>query len=154
MSFETVALFPGSSLIKFKTSFLETVSKEKFSLPKFYFIFLQLSSFSEFIFPVESCRFNPLVIFVKYSLKVLEIFLLSLRVSFFSVKKMLLLVLHLSVKKGLTVFQNFKLSVFSFMFRFPKNIFLVDFQYIRTDITLLLMILPVLKRSFLVECIS
>ena len=32
MSFETVA---GSSLIKFKTSLLEKVSKEKFSLPKF-----------------------------------------------------------------------------------------------------------------------
>ena len=65
MSFETVALFLGSSLIKSKTSFLETVSKEKFSLPKFSFIFLQLSSFSKFIFPVDSRRFKPLVIFVK-----------------------------------------------------------------------------------------
>ena len=128
MSFETVALFPGSSLIKFKTSFLETVSKQKFSLPKFSFIFLQLSSFSKFIFAVDLGRFNLLVIFVKYSLKVLEIFLLSLRVSFFSVKIMLLLVLHLSVKKGLTVFQKFPLSVISLMFRFPQNIFLVDFS--------------------------
>ena len=30
MSFETVVLFPGSSLIEFKTSFLETVSKQNF----------------------------------------------------------------------------------------------------------------------------
>ena len=112
MSFETVALFPGSCLIKFKTSFLEIVSKEKVSLPKFSFIFLQLSSFSKFIFPVDSRRFKPLVIFVKYSLKVLEIFLFSLRVSFFSVKIMLLVVLHLSVKKGLTVFQNFCYQLF------------------------------------------
>ena len=128
MSFETVALFPGSCLIKFKTSFLEIVSKEKVSLPKFSFIFLQLSSFSKFIFPVDSRRFKPLVIFVKYSLKVLESFLLSLRVSFFSVKIMLLVVLHLSVKKGLIVFQNFLLSVISFMFRASKNVFLVDFS--------------------------
>ena len=127
MSFETVALFPGSCLIKFKTSFLEIVSKEKVSLPKFSFIFLQLSSFSKFIFPVDSRRFKPLVTFVKYSLKV-EIFLLSLRVSFFSVKIMLLVVLHLSVKKGLTVFQNFLLSVISFVFRVSKNVFLVDFS--------------------------
>ena len=128
MSFETVALFPGSCLIQSKTSFLEIVSKEKVSLPKFSFIFLQLSSFSKFIFPVDSRRFKPLVIFVKYSLKVLEIFLLSLRVSFFSVKIMLLVVLHLSVKKGLTVFQNFLLSVISFVFRVSKNVFLVDFS--------------------------
>ena len=94
MSFETVALFPGSCSIKFKTSFLEIVS-----LPKFSFIFLQLSSFSKFIFPVDSRRFKPLVIFVKYSLKVLEIFLFSLRVSISSVKIMLLLVLHLKKKK-------------------------------------------------------
>ena len=75
MSFETVALFSGSSLIKFKTSFLETVSKEKFSLPKFSFIFLQLSSFLKVIFFVDSRRFKPLLILVKYSLKVLEIIL-------------------------------------------------------------------------------
>ena len=128
MSFETVALFPGSCLIKFKTSFLEIVSEEKVSLPKFSFIFLQLSSFSKFIFTVASRRFKPLVIFVKYSLKVLGFFLLSLRVSFFSVKILLLVVLHLSVKKGLTVFQNFLLSVISFMFRASKNVFLVDFS--------------------------
>ena len=128
MSFETVVLFPGSCLIKFKTSSLEIVSKEKVSLPKVSFIFIQLSSFSKFIFPVDSRRFKPLVIFVKYSLKVLEIFLLSLRVSFFSVKIMLLVVLHLSVKKGLTVFQNFLLSVISFMFGASKNVFLVDFS--------------------------
>ena len=112
MSFETVALFPGSCLIKFKTSFLEIVSKEKVSLPKFSFIFLQLFSFSKFIFPVDSRRFKPLVIFVKYSLKVLEIFLLLLRVSFFSVKIMLLLVLHLSVKKGSTVSRIFQNQLF------------------------------------------
>ena len=123
MSFEIVALFPGSCLIKSKTSFLEIVSKEKVSLPKFSFIFLQLSSFSKFIFPVDSRRFKPLVTFVKYSLKVLEILLLSLRVSFFSVKIMLLVVLHLPVKKGLTVFQNFLLSVISFIFRVSKNSF-------------------------------
>ena len=106
MSLETVALFPRSCLIKSKTFFLEIVSKEKVSLPKFSFIFLQLSSFSKFIFPIDSRRFKPLVTFVKYSLKV-EIFLLSLRVSFFSVKIMLLVVLHLSVKKSLTLFQIF-----------------------------------------------
>ena len=84
MSFQTVALFPGSSLIKSKTSFLETVSKEKFWLTKFsFYIFLQLSSFSKLVFPVDSRRFKLLVIFVKYSLKVFEIFLLSLRVSVF-----------------------------------------------------------------------
>ena len=54
MSFETVALFPGSWLIKFKTSILETVSKEKFLLQKFYFISLQLYSLLKFIFPVDS----------------------------------------------------------------------------------------------------
>ena len=54
MSFEAVALFPGSLLIKFKTSILETVSKEKFLLQKFYFICLQLYSLSKFIFPVDS----------------------------------------------------------------------------------------------------
>ena len=41
MSFEPVTLFPGSSFIKFKTSFLETVSKEKFLWQNFSFIFLQ-----------------------------------------------------------------------------------------------------------------
>ena len=128
MSFETVVLFPGSFLIKSKTSLLETVSKEKFLLPKFYFIFLQFSSFVKCIYPFDSCRFKPLVIFVKYLLKVLEIFLLSLRVSFFSVKIMLLLVLHLSEKKDLTVFQNFLLSVISFMFRVLKNVFLFGFS--------------------------
>ena len=127
MSFETVALFSGSSLIKFKTSFLETVSKEKFSLPKFFFIFLQLSSFLKVIFFVDSRRFKPLLILVKYSLRVLEIILQPLKV-FFSVKTILLLVLHLLVKKGLTVFYNFLLSVISFMFRVSKNIFLVDFS--------------------------
>ena len=100
MLFETVALFPGSLLIKSETSFLKIFSKEKVLLPKFFFILLKLSSFSKFIFPIDSRRFKPLVIFVKYSLKVLEIFLLPLRVSFFSVKIMLLVVLHLSVKKG------------------------------------------------------
>ena len=127
MSFETVALFSGSSLIKFKTSFLETVSKEKFSLLKFSFIFLQLSSFLKVIFFVDSRRFKPLLILVKYSLKVLEIILQPLKV-FFSVKTILLLVLHLLVKKGLTVFYNFLLSVISFMFSVSKNIFLVDFS--------------------------
>ena len=129
MSFETVALFLGSCLIKFKTSVLETVSKEKVLLPKFSFIFLQLSSFSKFMFPVDSRRFMPLVTFVKYSLKLLEIFLLSLRVSFISVKIILLVVLHLSVKKGLTVLQNFLLSVISFMFRASKNVFLLNLVY-------------------------
>ena len=38
------------------------------------------------------------------------------------------MVLHLSVKKGLTVFQNFLLSVISFVFRVSKNVFLVDFS--------------------------
>ena len=128
MSFETVVLFPGSFLIKSKTSLLETVSKEKFLLPKFYFIFLQVSSFVKCIYSFDSCRFKPLVIFVKYLLKVLEIFLLSLRVSFFSVKIMLLLVSHLSEKKDLTVFQNFLLSVISFMFRVLKNVFLFGFS--------------------------
>ena len=61
MSLETVALIPGSSLIKFETSFLETVPKEKFLLPKFSLIFLELSSFSKFIFPVDLRRFNPLM---------------------------------------------------------------------------------------------
>ena len=74
MSFETVALFPGSCLIKSKTSFLEIVSKEKVSLPKFSFIFLQLSSFSKFIFPVDSHRFKPLIIFVKYSFSAIEVY--------------------------------------------------------------------------------
>ena len=83
-----------------KTSFLETVSKEKFSLPKFSFTFLQLFSFSKFIFPFDSRRFKTLVVFVKYWVKVLEFFLFSLSDSFFSVKIMLLLVLHLSEKKG------------------------------------------------------
>ena len=86
MSFEKVALFPGSSLIKSKTSFLEMVSKEEVLPPKFYFIFIQLSSFSKFTFPVDSRRFKFLVIFAKYSLKVLEMFLLSLKVSFSSAK--------------------------------------------------------------------
>ena len=45
MSFETVALFTGSSLIKFKTSFLETLSKETFPLPKFSFIFYRFLCF-------------------------------------------------------------------------------------------------------------
>ena len=164
MSFETVALFPGSCLIKSKTSFLEIVSKEKVSLPKFSFIFLQLSSFSKFIFPVDSRRFKSLVIFGKYSLKVLkfmktqdtfwytryknlrddlksnidrnkknylreyfqkhaknsketwnkinQIFLLSLRVSFFSVKIMLSVALHLAVKKDLTVSRIFCYQLF------------------------------------------
>ena len=80
MSFETVLLFPGNSLIKTKTSFLEIVLKENVSLKKFSFIFLQLSPFSKFIFPVDLRRLKPLEIFVKYSLKVLEIFFLSLRV--------------------------------------------------------------------------
>ena len=76
------------------------------------------------MFPVDSHRFEPLVIFVKYSL----VFLLSLRVSLFSVKIMLLVVLQLLVKKGLTVFQNFRLSVITFIFRVSKNVFLVDFS--------------------------
>ena len=100
ISFKTVALFPGNSLIKFKTSFLETVSKEKFSLPKFSFVFLKLSSFSKFIFPVHLRRFKPLVIFAKYSLNMLEIFLLSLRVWFFTVKIILLLVLRFQWKNA------------------------------------------------------
>ena len=79
MPFEKVALFPGSCLIKSKTSFLKIVSKEKVSFPKFSSIFLQLSSSSKFIFPVDSRRFKPLVKFVKHSLKVLENFLLQLR---------------------------------------------------------------------------
>ena len=92
ISFEIVLLFPGSFLIKVKTYFLKTVSKEKLLLPKFSFIFLQLSSFSKFTFPIDLGRFKPLVIFVKCSLKVLEIFLFSLRISFFSIKIILLLV--------------------------------------------------------------
>ena len=112
MSFKTVALFPGSFLIKFKTCFLETVSKEKFTLPKFSVIFLHLSSIWRSIFPDDSRRFKPSVIFVKYSSKVWEIFSLSLRVSFFSVKIMLLLVLHLSVKKGSTVSRIFQNQLF------------------------------------------
>ena len=94
----------------------------------FSFIFLQLSSFSKFMFPFDSRRYKLLVTFLKYSLKVLGIFLLSLRVSFLSVRIMLLMALHLSVIKGLTVFQNFLLSVILVMFRFPKNVFLVDFS--------------------------
>ena len=98
MSFETVALFTGSSLIKFKTSFLETLSKETFPLPKFSFIFYS------FLY------FQNLVIFAIHSLKVLEIFLLCTEIFFFfSVKIILLLVLHLSVKKGLTVSQDVQL---------------------------------------------
>ena len=128
MSIETVVLFLGSCLIKSKTSFLQIVSKEQFSLPKFSFIFLQLSLFWKFIFPVDSLRFRLLVIFVKYSLKVLEIFLILLRALFFSVKIMLLVILHLSVEKGLTVFQNFLVSVISFIFRVSKNVFLDDFS--------------------------
>ena len=62
------------------------VSKEEVLPPKFYFIFIQLSSFSKFTFPVDSRRFKFLVIFAKYSLKVLEMFLLSLKVSFSSAK--------------------------------------------------------------------
>ena len=126
MSFETSALFSGSCLIKFKTSFLEINSKEKFWLPKFSFIFLQLCSFSKFIFPVDSRR---LVIFVKYSLEVLEFFfffffLLPLRVSFFSVKIMLLVVLHLSVKNGLTVFPEFSvISYFICVWSLKKCLF-------------------------------
>ena len=112
MSFKTGALFPGSFLIKFKTCFLETDSKEKFTLPKFSVIFLHLSSIWRSIFPDDSRRFKPLVIFVKYSSKVWEIFSLSLRVSFFSVKIMLLLVLHLSVKKGSTVSRIFQNQLF------------------------------------------
>ena len=61
MSFETVAVFPRSSLIKSKASLLETVCKEKFSLPKF---FLSFYSSLRFQFPDESHRFKPLVIFV------------------------------------------------------------------------------------------
>ena len=98
MSFETVALFTGSSLIKFKTSFLETLSKETFPLPKFSFIFYS------FLY------FQNLVIFAIHSLKVLEIFLLCTEIFFFfPVKIILLLVLHLSVKKGLTVSQDVQL---------------------------------------------
>ena len=128
MSIETVVLFLGSCLIKSKTSFLQIVSKEQVSLPKVSFIFLQLSLFWKFIFPVDSLRFRLLVIFVKYSLKVLEIFLILLRALFFSVKIMLLVILHLSVEKGLTVFQNFLVSVISFIFRVSKNVFLDDFS--------------------------
>ena len=128
MSIKTVVLFLGSCLIKSKTSFLQIVSKEQVSLPKFSFIFLQLSLFWKFIFPVDSLRFRLLVIFVKYSLKVLEIFLILLRALFFSVKIMLLVILHLSVEKGLTVFQNFLVSVISFIFRVSKNVFLDDFS--------------------------
>ena len=64
-----------------------------------------------------------LVIFVDYALKVLEIFFLSLKVSFFSVKIVMLFVLHVSVKKDLTVFQNVLLSVTLFKFRFTNNVF-------------------------------
>ena len=80
------------------------------------------------MFPVDSRRFKPLVIFVTYSLKVLEILLLSLRVSFFSVKIMLLLVLHLSVKKGVKGVTFPEFYAISFMFRVSKNVFLVDFS--------------------------
>ena len=61
----------------------------------------------------------------------MEIFLLSLRVSFFSVKVLLLLVLKLSVKNSLTVFRNFPLSVSIFMFTFPRNVFLVGFSKLK-----------------------
>ena len=64
-----------------------------------------------------------LVIFADYALKVLEFFFLSLKVSFFSVKIVMLLVLHVSVEKDLTVFQNVLLSVASFKFRFTNNVF-------------------------------
>ena len=84
--------------------------------------------FSKLVFPFDSGRFKFLAIFVKYSLKVLDIFLLSLRVSFGSVKIILLLVLHLSGRKGKTVFQSFLLSVMLYMFRLPQNVFLVDFS--------------------------
>ena len=130
MSFERVALFQGSSLIKFKikTSFLGTISKEKFSLPKFYFSFLQLSSFSKFIFPVDSGRFKPFGNISEIPVKGVGNFLGVIEsVIFFSVKIILLLVLHLSLKKGLTVFQNFLPSVL-FIFRFPSNVSLVDFN--------------------------
>ena len=60
MSFETVALFPGSSLIKYKALFLRKVSKENFL---FSFVFLQFSSFSKFLVPVDPCRFKSLAIF-------------------------------------------------------------------------------------------
>lgn len=51
--------------------------------------------------------------------------MLSLRVSFCVLNITFLLVLHLSVKKGLFVFQGFLFQVTSFMFRFQKNVFLV-----------------------------
>ena len=60
-------------------------------------------------------------------------FSLSLRVSFFSVITVFLLVLHLSEENGVTVFRNFLSSVISFMLRDPKNVFLVAlsvFEYI------------------------
>ena len=50
MSFEAVALFPGSSLIKSKTSFLQTVSKETFSLPKFFLSFHSFIHFQNLYF--------------------------------------------------------------------------------------------------------
>ena len=107
MSFQTVALFPGSSLIKSKTSLLETVSKEKFWITKFSFIFLQLSSFSKLVFLVDSRRFKLLVIFVKYSLKVLEILLLSLRVSFFFCQNNVVTDLTYVSEKRLNCFPEF-----------------------------------------------
>ena len=42
-AFETGALFRGSSLIKFKTSFLETVSKEKFCYQSLFLSFYRSS---------------------------------------------------------------------------------------------------------------
>ena len=111
MSFEIVGLFPERSFIKSETSLLETVSKEKFLLSKFSFIFFQLSSFSKLHFPDDSRKYKSLVICVNYSLKVLVVSFLSLRFSSFSVKIILLLVLHLSLKKGSTVIQNFLLWV-------------------------------------------
>ena len=126
MSSETVSLIPGSSLIKFKTSFVETVSKET------KFVFYLFTAF--FIFKVFiSCWFSH----IKAFHNICEIFcchfrwnflLLSLRVSFFPFKIILLLGLTFVCGKRLpTVFQNFLLSVVLFMFRFWKNAFLVGF---------------------------
>ena len=56
--FELVALFLGSCLIKSKITFLETVSKEKVSLPKFY-LFTAFFIFKMFIF----CRFSQIEAF-------------------------------------------------------------------------------------------
>ena len=62
MSFETVALFPGRSLIKSKTSFLETVLKEKYRYQSFFLSFYYFLHFQILYFlSVDSRRFKPLV---------------------------------------------------------------------------------------------